>query len=134
MRKIALKLFKILLIFQILICISNINIVSADTTTTTFQNIDQQGELWEDVGTNQVSLFGLNTLALTEPLALGLSVVHFIAVAIATGKLLITALGIIKDDHFEKAKAKKSLQLDLILLFVALVGVGWVKKFILMIV
>ena len=134
MKKMVLKLFKILLILQILICICNINSVSAATPDSTLQNIEQKSTTWKQIGNNKISMFGLNTISLVGPLNLGLGIVHFLAIAFATGKLLLTALNIVKDDAFDKAKAKKAITQDLFILFICLVGVGWVKTFIIMIV
>lgn len=132
MKKTVLKIFIILVIFQEIICISNTNIVMASSTDDSFSNVESQSDTFSQMGANKISSLGISVSQLTEPLGLALGVVHFLAIALAVGKLLLTLIGILKEDTLDKAKAKKSLTIDFIILFLAIAGVPWAKKIIAM--
>lgn len=134
MKKIVSKMLIILVIFQVIFCISNINIVTADPTgtDTRMTDLDSQSKTFSEMGANKISSLGISIIGMTEPLGIILGLVHFVAIALTSLKLLLTLLRIIKDDTVTKSQAKKSLTVDLVILFLAIAGIPWAKKIIAM--
>lgn len=132
MRKIVIKILIILVIFQMFNCINNINIVNASTADNMFSSVEQQSQTFQQMGSDKVSSLGISISNMTTPVGVALGLVHFLAIAATTIKLLITLFRILKEDTLDKAKAKKSITFDLILLFLAVAGIPWAKKIITM--
>ena len=131
MKKIALKILVILVMLSLIICMSNINIVSAETTTdSVLSNIQGKADAWGKTGANRVSLLGVNILAMTNPIVVVFGVVQFIVIAYACIRILLTAFRIIQQDTINKAEAKKELTMDVVILFLAVAGPAIAKKII----
>ena len=108
--------------------------VEASTADNFATTLETQSQQFSTMGENKISSLGISIIEMTTPIGILLGFVHFLAIALATGSLLLTLLRIIKeDDPSGRGKGKKELPLKLIILFIAVVGIPWAKKIIAMI-
>lgn len=124
MKKVFLKTSIILLILQLIMCVSNINIVSADVMS----NIEGDAQTFTKMGENKITILGINAIQMTQPLGLLLGLVQMAVIAFACIRLLITAIRILGQDTINKAEAKKELGISLIILFLGIAGPALVKE------
>ena len=110
MKKMILRTSIILLIFQLMICMGNINIVSADT----WENLEGDAKTFTEMGANQITILGISADKMSEPLVFILGIVQMAVIAFACARLLHTAVNILRQDTINKAEAKKELFIDLI--------------------
>ncbi len=124
MKKVFLKTSIILLILQLIMCVSNINIVSADVMS----NIEGDAQTFTKMGENKITILGINAIQMTQPLGLLLGLVQMAVIAFACIRLLLTAIRILGQDTINKAEAKKELGISLIILFLGIAGPALVKE------
>ncbi len=124
MKKVFLKTSIILLILQLIMCVSNINIVSADVMS----NIEGDAQTFTKMGENKITILGINAIQMTQPLGLLLGLVQMAVIAFACIRLLLTAIRILGQDTINKAEAKKELGISLIILFLGVAGPALVKE------
>lgn len=127
MKKMILRTSIILLIFQLMICMGNINIVSADM----MENIEGDAQTFTQMGANKITILGISADKMSEPLVFILGIVQMAVIAFACIRLLLTALRILSKDTIDKAEAKKELSIDLIILFCGVAGPALAKEIIL---
>lgn len=127
MKKMILRTSIILLIFQLMICMGNINIVSADM----MENIEGDAQTFTQMGANKINILGISADKMSEPLVFILGLVQMAVIAFACIRLLLTAVRILGQDTINKAEAKKELSIDLIILFCGVAGPALAKEIIL---
>lgn len=123
MKKRLAKFLVVLIICQMIISLSDINIVMANS-------LQSQSDHFLGMGRNRMASLSISITNLSRPGGMLLGVVHFVTIAWASALLLLTALRILKDDTLDKAKAKKALSVNLLLLVLAVAGPSIVGKII----
>ena len=125
MKKRVLKVLIILIIFQMIICLSNINIVSANS-------LQSKSDRFLGIGRNKMSQLSISITNLTSPISAIMGFAHFAAIAAAGAYLLMGALSILRQNTLNKADAKSTLGLRILLLVLAVAGLELIFKLIFM--
>jgi hypothetical protein len=126
MKKMIFRIGIILLVLQLIICMSNINIASAAWMS----DIENQADSFTQIGENKITNLGIDAAKMAEPLAVILGIVQLLVIAATSVYLLIVCVRILSNDVIDKAKAKKSLTISLIALALALLGPTLIRELI----
>ena len=121
MKKIVLKLGIILLILQLVIGISSINMAFASESDPS-QDWDVKAQAFEEMGNNKISVLGIDAETMTEPLIIVMRLVQFVGVAVGCGRMLLTSIRLLSQDTIDKAVAKKEIGISLLILGLAVAG------------
>lgn len=121
MKKIVLKLGIILLILQLVIGISSINMAFASESDPS-QDWDVKADAFEEMGNNKISVLGIDAETMTEPLIIVMRLVQFVGVAVGCGRMLLTSIRLLSQDTIDKAVAKKEIGISLLILGLAVAG------------
>lgn len=118
MKKMIFKISIILLMLQLVMFVSDINIVSADL----MMNIEEASEIFSAMGSNKITSMGISAATMTDAIVFVASLLQFIGIAVACIRLLLTSLRLLKQDSIKKADAKQDLTISLIILIIAIAG------------
>lgn len=118
MKKMIFKISIILLMLQLVMFVSDINIVSADL----MMNIEEASEIFSKMGSNKITSMGISAATMTDAIVFVASLLQFIGIAVACVRLLLTALRLLRQDSIKKADAKQDLTISLIILVIAIAG------------
>ena len=99
--------------------VNNINPVFADSI---FENWEASAATFKSTGENHLSLLGLAASSFSGTFGSILSFIQLLAIAVASIRLLWTAIKLLVAPSPDRAKAKTSLTISFVILGIALIG------------